>query len=188
MRNILILIVLALVPVIQGCVLAAAGAAAAGGYALGEDRRNVSAITEDQLIERRAAARISDKHRETHINASAFNRVVLLTGEAPSAEVKASAEAIARSVENARSVVNEIQVGPNSAMSSRANDAFITSKVKGRFIDEKKFNSLNVNVITEAGTVYLMGLVRRQEANDATEIARTTTGVQRVVRVFEYLD
>lgn len=188
MRILPTLLVLALVPVIQGCVLVAAGAGVASGYAVGEDRRSVRDIADDQLLERRAAARISEKHPETHVNVSVFNKVVLLTGEAPSEQVKASAESVARAIEGARSIVNEIQISGNSSMMARANDAYITSKVKARFIDEKKFNSMHVNVTTENGTVYLMGLVKRQEANDATEIARTTSGVQRVVRVFEYQD
>ena len=73
-------------------------------------------------------------------------------------------------------------------MPARANDTYVTSKVKARFLDARKFNPVHVKVITEGGTVYLMGLVKRQEANDATEIARTTSGVRRVVRVFDYQD
>ena len=76
----------------------------------------------------------------------------------------------------------------NTSLSARSNDSYITSKVKARFVDARKFNALHVKVVTESNVVYLMGLVKKQEANDATEIARTTAGVQRVVRVFEYLD
>jgi osmotically-inducible protein OsmY len=113
---------------------------------------------------------------------------VLLTGEVPNAGAKATAEKIARGVDNVRGVFNELQIGPNSSLSARSNDSYITSKVKARFVDGAKFNPLHVKVVTESSVVYLVGLVKRQEANDATEIARTTAGVQRVVRVFQYLD
>jgi osmotically-inducible protein OsmY len=109
-----------------------------------------------------------------------------LTGEAPSTEAKADIEKIAREVANVRGTFNEITVGPVTALSTRANDSYITSKVKARFLDGRRFNPVHVKVVTENGTVYLMGIVKRQEADNATEIARTTSGVTRVVRVFEY--
>jgi osmotically-inducible protein OsmY len=114
--------------------------------------------------------------------------MLLLTGEAPDAATRAEIEKIARAVENVRGVYNEIQIAGNSSLAARANDALLTSKVKARFVDAQKFNPLHVKVVTENNVVYLMGLVKRQEANDATEIARTTAGAQKVVRVFEYLD
>jgi osmotically-inducible protein OsmY len=188
MRNLIALIVLASLPLLQGCVAAAIGGAAAGGYMLGEDRRPVSAMTEDQAIEFKVGNRVGEKHPTSHINATSYNRLVLLTGEAPNAEAKADIERITRAVENVRGVYNEIQIAGSTAFPARANDAIVTSKVKARFVDARKFNIIHVKVVTEAGTVYLMGIVKRQEANDATEIARTTAGVQRVVRVFEYQD
>lgn len=186
MRKLITLLAVAAIPLIHGCALVAVGAAGAGGYLIGEDRRPINTMGDDKTIELRVSSRIDEKHRDAHIVTTAFNRMVLLTGEAPTEQVKSGAEAIARGVENVRAVVNEIQVAGNSSLPSRANDRFITSKVKARFIDARKFSSTHVNVVTEAGTVFLLGLVTRQEANDATEIARTTSGVQRVVRVFEY--
>jgi osmotically-inducible protein OsmY len=90
-----------------------------------------------------------------------------------------------RAIDGVRGTYNELQVGPPTPLSTRANDSYITSKVKTRFLDGRRFNPVHVKVTTESGTVYLMGLVKSQEANDATELARTTTGVQRVVRLFE---
>jgi osmotically-inducible protein OsmY len=145
-------------------------------------------MAEDQAMEFKISNRVNEKHPEAHINATAYNRIVLLTGEAPSAQTKAAIEQIVRSVENIRLVYNEIQIAGNSALPARTNDSYVTSKVKTRFVDARKFNAVHVKVVTEAGTVYLMGIVKRQEANDATEVARTTAGVQRVVRVFEYQD
>ena len=91
-------------------------------------------------------------------------------------------------MENVRGVYNELAVAGVSSFATRTNDAILTSKVKARFVDAQKFNPLHVKVVTENNVVYLLGLVKRQEAADATEVARTTSGVQKVVRVFEYLD
>jgi osmotically-inducible protein OsmY len=114
--------------------------------------------------------------------------MVLLTGEVPDAAARTEAERITWAVENVRGVHNELAVAGMSSYTVRSNDAVITSKVKARFLDSQKFNPLHVKVVTENSIVYLMGMVRKQEANDATEISRTTSGVQKVVRVFEFLD
>jgi len=188
MRNIIGLLALAALPLLHGCAAVAVGGAAATGVVMGEDRRTVGTITEDQGIEIKASSRISEKFPNAHISVTSYNRMLLLTGEVSDAAAKSEIEKIARAVENVRGVYNEIQIAGNSALSARANDAYLTSKVKARFVDAQKFNVVHVKVVTEANTVYLIGLVKRQEANDATEIARTTSGVQRVVRVFEYLD
>ena len=187
MRQIILLLAMGALPLLHGCAAVVVGGAATG-VMVAEDRRTVGTITEDQGIELKAANRINEKYRDAHINVTSYNRMVLLTGEAPDAAAKGEIEKIARAVDNVRGVYNEVQIAGNSALSARANDSYLTSKVKARFVDAQKFSPLHVKVVTEAGTVYLMGLVKRQEASDATEIARTTGGVQRVVRVFEYLD
>jgi len=145
-------------------------------------------VTEDQGIELKATNRIGEKFKDAHFNVTSFNRMVLLTGEAPDEATRAEMGRIARAVENVRGVYNEIAIAGNSSMSARANDGYLTSKVKARFIDQQKFNPVHVKVVTEANVVYLLGLVKRNEAQDATEIARTTGGVQKVVKLFEYLD
>ena len=144
--------------------------------------------SEDQGIELKAVNRITDKYKDAHINATSFNRMVLVTGEVPDAAAKAAVEKIVQAIENVRGVYNEVTVGPVTALSARTNDSFITSKVKARFVDERKFNAVHVKVVTEASVVYLLGLVKRKEAEDAVEIARTTSGVKRVVKLFEYID
>lgn len=189
MRLFLTVVALASLPFIHGCAaIALGGAAAAGGYLVGEDRRPVNIMTDDQVIESRVGQRVGDKHKESHINATAYNKLVLLTGEAPSDAAKADIEAMTRAVPNVRAIVNEIQVAGNASLPARANDSYITSKVKARFLDARRFNPIHVKVVTEAGTVHLLGIVKRKEADDATELARTTSGVQKVVRVFEYQD
>ena len=105
----------------------------------------------------------------------------------PTAEIKADIEKIAGEVTNVKSVANEVQVAAITSLSARGNDSYITSKVKARFIDANKFSANHVKVVTEAGTVYLLGMVTRQEADDAVEVARTTGGVIKVVKLFEYL-
>lgn len=188
MRNILLVSLLLAIPMMNGCAPVVFGGAAATGVVMGEDRRTVGTLTEDEGIELKASSRIGQKFGNAHINVTSYNRMLLLTGEASDAAAKSEIEKIARAVENVRGVYNEIQIAGNSSLTARANDAYLTSKVKARFVDAQKFNAIHVKVVTEANTVYLLGLVKRQEASDATEIARTTGGVQRVVRVFEYLD
>jgi osmotically-inducible protein OsmY len=175
------------VGVLSGCVAAVVGGAGTA-VLVGEDRRTVGTVTEDQGIELKAANRINDKFKDAHINLTSFSRMVLITGEVADAATKAEIEKIVRAVENVRGVYNEVTVGAVTALSARANDSFITSKVKARFVDEQKFNAVHVKVVTEASAVYLLGLVKHKEADDAVEITRTTSGVQKVVKLFEYLD
>ncbi len=184
-----ILALLAVLPFVQGCVPLVVGGAAATGAVVAQDRRTVGTMTEDEGIEQKASGRIGERFKDSvHINATSFNRTVLLTGEVPDAAARAEVERIARGVENVRGVYNEAIVAGMSSYTARSNDAVITSKVKARFLDANKFNALHVKVVTENSVVYLLGMVKKQEASDATDIARTTSGVQKVVRVFEYLD
>ena len=186
MRLLLAVFAIVLVPLLNGCAaVALGGAAAAGGYLVGEDRRSTAIMSEDERIELRAQNRINEKFPNAHVNATSYNRLVLLSGEVPNDGAKTEIERIVRGVEGVRGTYNELTVGPPTPLSSRANDSYITSKVKTRFLDGRRFNPVHVKVTTENGTVYLMGLVKRQEANDATELARTTSGVHRVVRLFE---
>ena len=156
---------------------------------IADDRRTTGIVVEDESIENKALLRIENKHSQnTHVNVTSYNRIVLLTGECASAEVRADIEKIVREIPNVRAVQNEIAVGQTSTVMMRSNDTVQTSKVKTRFVDANKFRANHVKVVTENGVVYLLGLVSRQEGQDAAEIARSTSGVQRVVRVFEYTD
>ena len=170
-----------------GCAAAVVTGAGAGVLAA-EDRRTVATMTEDEGIELKTAQRVSDKVAGVHLNVTSYNRNVLLTGEAPNENARRDVERIARSVDNVRAVTNEMTIGPPTSLTSRANDAYVTSKVKARFVDAARFNPIHVKVVTENQAVFLLGLVRRQEAKDAVDVARTTEGVKRVVTVFEYLD
>ena len=189
LRTLALLALLALAPQLQGCVEMAVVGAGAAALA-SDDRRSLGAQTEDKEIDVRGESRVNDRFGDkVHINVTSYNRNVLLTGEAPDAGTKAQIERIMREIPNVRGVVNEIQIAGVSTYSARGNDSYLTSKVKARFIDNGGNFSVNqVKVVTEGSVVYLLGLVTRKEAEAAVEIARTTGGVQKVVRVFEYIE
>ena len=172
---------------LQGCFPVVATGVGAGA-AMIADRRTSGAYVEDEGIEWRTANRIRERFGDAvHVNVTSYNRNVLLTGEAPNEQVRVEIERIATGVANVRAVINEVRVAGISPLSARANDAVTTSKVKARFVDAQTFGAHHVKVVTEANTVFLMGLVTRREADLATEVTRTTAGVSKVVRVFEYI-
>lgn len=181
-----------LLPLLSGCVplvVAGVGVGAGTGALMNEDRRSTGIFIEDQAIELKASRIINEQlGRDVRINVTSFNRNVLLTGEAPDETMRNEAEKLAMTVENVRNVFNEISIAEKSALSSRTNDSLITSKVKGRFLSERKFQINYVKVVTENSNVYLLGLVTREEAESAAQIASTTAGVRKVVKVFEYLN
>jgi osmotically-inducible protein OsmY len=120
------------------------------------------------------------------VNTTSYNRKVLLTGEAPTDADKKKIEEAVAGVASVREVTNEIQVAGNSSLAARGSDGLVTSNVKVRMVNNGKFSPNHVKVLTEGGVVYLMGLVTQYEGDAAAEIARTTSGVSRVVKVFEY--
>lgn len=182
-----LLLLAALVPVLSGCFGAAAVGVGAGAL-IYADRRQAETIVTDEGIEIRSGNRISEKFgTNTHVNVTSYNRTVLLTGEVPDAAAKAEVERLVAGIAHVKAISNELRVAPPSSLSDRSNDAYITSKVKARFIDANQFAANHVKVVTEAGIVYLMGLVTQKEAAAAVEVARTTAGVQKVVRVFEII-
>ncbi len=173
-------------PALQGCIpVAAVGVGAVVTSA--NDRRTSGTQIEDEGIELRTSNRVTERFGDkVHVSITSYNRAVLLTGEVPNPVIKAEIEKIATSISNVRGITNDIAVAGGSALSARANDAYITSKVKARFVDGNQFNPFHVKVVTESGTVYLIGIVTEAEAKSATDIARTTGGVRKVVRLFEY--
>jgi osmotically-inducible protein OsmY len=120
-----------------------------------------------------------------HVNVTSYNGIVLLTGEVPTPDIVASIGDVARTTAKVRVVHNEIVVAAASPLGSRSNDSYITSKVKTRFVEKNKFSATHVKVVTDRQVVYLMGLVKRDEADNAAQIASTTEGVLRVVKLFE---
>lgn len=173
---------------LPGCAEALIVGGVAAGVVMAADRRQAEVMFSDQRIEFNAGSRIDDALKgQGHVNVTSYNYTALLTGEVPTAQAKADAEKVVTDVPDVKTVVNELQIAGTSSAASRSNDAYITSKVKGNFLGNEKFKPTDIKVVTEAGVVYLLGLVTREEADAATEIARGTAGVQKVVRVFEYI-
>lgn len=171
--------------VLGGCV-AVAGGAMVGGAMVASDRRSVGAQVEDQTIEVRAGDAISRiTGSRAHATATSYNRIVLLSGEVPTEADRAAIEAAVRKIENVRSVVNDLVVGPNATAGEVTADAITTGKVKAAFIDVAIVPAASVKVVTERGVVFLMGRVTEAEGTAAANAARTVGGVKKVVKVFE---
>ena len=178
------------VPAIQGCFgVAATGAAAVSGVAA-QDRRTPGSYIDDEIIELRVRAAIlgdGGLSSQTHVNATSFNGLVLLTGEAPGDSLRARVTEIARGIPSVRAVQNEIALLAPSTLAERGSDALVTAKVKFALLRDPELNATQVKVVTERGIVYLMGLLRQGEADRATEIVRRVAGVRSVVKVMEYI-
>lgn len=186
-RGLAALAVLGLVPQLAGCAAVVVGAGAAAGYSVYEDRRSTGTQIEDQRIESRATSAIDQKYGfRVHVNVTSYNRQVLITGEVPDAATRDEVEKLIASLPGVRTLANELIAGPLTSFPARTGDTVVTSNVKARFLGAKNFNPIHVKVVTEAGVVFLMGTVTEVEANAAAEIARTTDGVKKVVKVFEY--
>jgi osmotically-inducible protein OsmY len=174
---------------LTGCVPVIVAAGVGGATLVATDRRSVGAQADDETIELKIANEVRARYGESvHVNATSFNGIVLLTGEVPDQGAYASIGNIAASTDRVRSVHNDLAIGPLTPLSARTNDTFITSKVKARFVEANKFAATHVKVVTERSVVYLMGIVRRDEADAAAQLASTTSGVVRVVKVFEYIN
>jgi osmotically-inducible protein OsmY len=172
---------------LQGCFGFVAAGAVVGTLAA-TDRRTLGAQTEDKTILVKAESRIPNIVGDAgHVNVTAFNRKVLLTGEVRDEAMKAAVEREVAGIQNVESVVNELAILGPSSYTSRSNDTFITGKVKASFVDNKTLSANAIKVVTERGDVYLMGRVTQNEGNLAAEIARGVSGVSRVVKVFEYI-
>ena len=172
---------------LQGCELALIGTGAGAAYSTIEDRRSSGTQLDDDAIELRAGSRIGTRFPDkVHVNVAAFNRAALITGEVPDEAVRAEVEKIVQEVPNVRGVTNEVQLAPVTSLGERTSDSLITTQVKARYLRANAFNPVHVKVVTEAGVVYLMGVLTEREAEDAVDIARTTSGVRKVVKIFEY--
>lgn len=180
-------LIAASIPFISGCFGVAAVGMGAGALLISDRRASETYVT-DEGIELRANNRLRENYgSKEHVNVTSYNRMVLLTGEASSAEAKASIEKLISDVPNVKSIANELAIAGASSLGGRSNDTYLTSKVKARFVDAKQFSAHHVKVVTEAGVVFLLGIVTQTEADAAADIARTTGGVQKVVRVFEII-
>ena len=152
------------------------------------DRRTTGIQVEDESIEQRSASAMRENFgTKEHINITSYNRQVLITGQVSSDQVRTQAEQLVGRVQNVRSVVNELVVGPVSSNSDRASDVLLVAKVKASMVDTEDVFANVFKVVVERGTVYLMGRVTQAEAKRATDVVRGVSGVKRVVRVFEFI-
>ena len=183
------MLAIAAATLLQGCIEAAVvSGAAVTGVLVGTDRRTADAQLGDERIEWTASSRINERFGDqVHVNVHSYDYMVLLTGEVPDAKIKGEVERLVSEINAVKSVVNELQVLGLSSMAARGNDSYLTGRIKAGFVSANKFQANHVKVVTEAGVAYLLGLVTRSEAEDATQIARGTSGVAKVVRVFEYI-
>ena len=174
---------------LQACVpLVVAGAGA--GAMMASDRRTSGTFVDDKEIELRLANRIDTAYPSdyVHVDVASFNRSVLLTGEVPDAQTKQKIADIAHNLMDVSHVYDETKIKSPTTLTIRTSDAYLSTAVKTRFLDAKRFPITAVKVTTEDGVVYLMGFVTRQEGQDAAQIASTTRGVIGVVELFEYVD
>lgn len=179
---------------LYGCAPVVIGGAAAGTAVVVTSRRSPGAVVDDETIEMKARLAIVENkelNSQIHIELSSYNGVVLMTGEAPTTELRGQVENMVKEIPMVRQIYNEMIIAEPSPFKTRANDSLITAKVKVnllRITDIEGFNGARVKVVTDTGTVYLMGLVTRQEADAVTEVARQVGGVEKVVKLFEYID
>lgn len=188
MKNVKLLVVIGILTLLHGCAAVVVGGAATGAN-VAHDRRTTGTFIEDEAIELKSVnAFFTDKeiNEQTHLNVTSFNTVVLVSGEAPTEELRQRAIQIVRNVPKVSHVHDEISIAGPSSLMSRSADTLITTKVKTKMIAEKNLDGSHVKVVTENGVVYLMGLLNREDADKATEIARQTGGVQKVVKLFQY--
>ncbi len=171
-----------------GCIGVVLGGAA-GGASVVNDPRTTGSLVEDESIELKAGNLLrgdKDLAQQTHINVTSYNQVVLVTGEAPTEDMRARAFELVKGIEKVRTAHNEVTIAAPSPISSRTTDSWLTTSVKAKIVGAKELNAIRIKVVSEAGTVYLLGLIKQDEGDLAAQLASQTAGVQRVVKLFEY--
>jgi osmotically-inducible protein OsmY len=177
----------ALLTSLSGCVEMMVGGAVMGAVATA-DRRTLGAQTEDKTITVKAELRVPKiAGPDAHVNIASFNRQVLLTGEVRDEAAKATVEREVRTIDGVKTIANELEIAGPSSYTSRSSDALITTKVKASLVDMNTISAVSFKVVTERGTVFLMGRVTQREGQVAADVARGVSGVQRVVKIFEYM-
>jgi len=181
--------ILAIAFSLQGCIFVAGAAAGAAGVAVVYDHRKLEKILLDEKLAKNAAARLNQNiqiKENSHIEVTCFNQVVLLTGQANNASIRQEAEDTVRSVPEIKRIYNQIAIKRAASSLTQASDSWITTKIKTEMLATKGLKSGTIKVVTENGTVYLMGTVNRDQADIAVDIARQVQGVQRVMKIFQY--
>jgi osmotically-inducible protein OsmY len=178
----------AVITALSACAPMVMGSAMLGGTLVATDRRTSGTQLEDEGIELRSVNRIHEAVFErAHVNATSYNRQVLLTGEVPTEQDKKLVEQVISRVENVQKIINELAVMGNTSLVQRSSDSLVTGRVKAALVDAPDLYANAFKVVTERGTVYLMGRVTQREAGRVTEITRSVSGVQKVVRILEII-
>jgi osmotically-inducible protein OsmY len=175
---------------LNGCAAVALGGAATGAT-VAHDRRTTGTVIEDQSIELKAGQVLRDDqeiNEGAHVNVTSYNLVVLVSGEAPNDAARERIINIVRDIPKVTHVYNELTIGSPTTLTSRSSDTLITSKVKTKLFSLENFEATRVKVVTEKGVVYLMGLLTKDESGRVTEAARRVGGVQKVVKLFQYVE
>lgn len=180
------LVAVALATLVSGCAPLLIGGAVVGGALIVTDRRTAGTQLDDEAIELKANARMNEAFGDrARVSTTSYNLIVLLTGEVSTEADKATASQIVARIDNVKSIVNELMVGPQNSFSEKAKDTFITTKVKASLVDAKDLFARSIKVVTNRGVVYLMGRLTEREATRSAEVARGVSGVVKVVRVFD---
>ncbi|MHB8346948.1 MAG: BON domain-containing protein [Acidiferrobacterales bacterium] len=175
---------------LQGCAPVIIAGAATGAD-VAHDRRTLGSIVNDTTVEVKATGILDTNPQlknDVHVSVTSVNGIVLLTGQAPTEELRDLVLSKIRTIPSIRRIVNEIEIAPPSTLADRARDTWITTEVKARFVATKGLDPTRVKVVTSDSNVYLMGLVTRQEGQLATNAAANARGVTRVVELFEYVN
>lgn len=155
-----------------------------------EGRRTIGNYIEDNSIEFKVKVNInkgSQALADSNISVNSFNRQILLTGQVPNERVKAEAAEVASQVREVRKIHNELEIAGPTSMMIRANDTYLSGRVKAQLLADRNTEGMRIKVVTENSTVYLMGLVTPAEADLAVEVVRSIVGVRKIVKVFEYI-
>ncbi|WP_462156564.1 division/outer membrane stress-associated lipid-binding lipoprotein [Pseudoalteromonas sp. GB56] len=174
---------------LQGCA-AAVVAGTAGAVTAANDRRTIGSQIDDNNIEVKTTLAIKDtlgERKDANVTVVSYNGIVLLLGQVPSEELKSQSQRAAEGVDGLRRLHNQLRIGSPTSITTQSHDTWLTSKVKTQLLAAESVSGNNIKVVTENGEVFLMGLVSKTEANDAVQIARNISGVERVIKVFEYL-
>jgi osmotically-inducible protein OsmY len=196
MKKILtLLITLCSSVLLQGCVpLLIFGGVAVGGVVTGVviyDHRDTKTMMDDHEISYQAESKLNandEIKNKTHISVSVFNRVVLLVGQSPTPQLKQIAENLVKPIPKIKLFHSEITVENPISSTRRAQDSWITTKIKSTLLAQKGLSTTQVKIITENGVVYIMGLGNRQQIDVITEKVRQTDGVKKVVKLVEYIN
>lgn len=175
-------------PLLSGCVPAVLVTGAAVGVMSAHDRRSTGVQADDEVAEWKGSNRLPPRLAEAaHANFTAYNRILLITGEVRDEETQRAIGEMAAGIEGIKKVHNELVVAPISSYSSRSNDAFVTSKFKARLLESNQISANHIKPVSENGTLFLLGIVNEREAKVAVAIARTTDGVRKVVNLLELI-